>query len=160
VASLRRRELAVVALAIACCTACGAKSGTSAPLETSPAAGPTTNATTVGPIVRRLRAAGYPIYPIAPDDPHSGALFYTQVDWATQHAFKLYVYPFPTASAASAFAKRWSAGDASFLEIVAAGRVVYWATGGEYEFYGGKSETEPLPEKDFRTIVAIADGRR
>ena len=58
------------------------------------------------PIKRRLRAAGYPIYPVGPDDPHAGALFYTQVDWATRHAFLFYVYPFPSAAAAAAFAKR------------------------------------------------------
>ena len=151
-------------LAVILLTGCGGKAHTS--IDTSPrpvVTPPEPTAALTDPIKRRLRAAGYPIYPVAPDDPHSGAVFYTQVDWATQHAFKFYVYPFPTASASAGFAKQSTAGQerfANFSKVAVAGRIVYWASGGQYECYGlpATCETEPIVEKHFRAIVAIAKG--
>jgi hypothetical protein len=143
---------------------CGGKARVADTGTVSASAAPDSTAALTDPIERRLRAAGYPVYPIAPGDPHAGALFYTQVDWATQHAFKFYVYPFPTASAATAYAKQSTAGQerfASFSKVATAGRIMFWASGGQYECYGlpATCETVPIVEKHFSAIVALAEGR-
>jgi hypothetical protein len=149
-----------VCVAVILLAGCGGKMRIAQPTSTPIAVDP--NAAVTVPIERRLRAAGYPVYPVGAEDPHAGAAFYTQLDWTTRHAFKLYIYPFATASAATAFERHWATSSsgkfASVFKIAVAGRVVYWANGGEYECYG-ECETEPIVERHFEAAVALAEGR-
>jgi hypothetical protein len=146
-------------------TACGTTATPAPPRRPNPPrASPLTlgkNSPALGPIERRLRAAGYPIYPISPDDPLHEAAFSTQVDWTTRRAFQLYVIGFPTRHAARAYYTRWHASAkryAATFAIELHGRTVYIGST-IHELYGGRVEPGTLPHPDFHAIVTVADGR-
>ena len=125
---------------------------------------PVPSADTLGsltrPVTRRLERDGYAVYARSPYDPFPDSSVYVEVDWTSGHAFKFWVVPFPTTGSAAAFtpsakeAKRF----ARSTLVARAGRIVYLAST-EQECFGGTCETEALPSRDFRTVLALAEGR-
>ena len=112
------------------------------------------------PVTRRLERAGYAVYKRGPYDPFPDSSLYVEVDWTSGHAFKFWFVPFPTTGSAASFtptakeAKRF----ARSTLVARAGRIVYLAST-EQECFGGACETEALPPADFRTVLALAEGR-
>jgi hypothetical protein len=163
--SATRAGAVLACVAIFGLTGCGAQTRT-ATNATARGLNADPSARIADPIKRRLEAAGYAIYPRSTSGPR-GALFYVDVDWTTQHAFRLYISVFPSTAAATAyFGEQRRNGErfARTYRIAAVRRIVYEAVGGEFwggmSPTGGRTETGALPAKDFRAVVAIATGRR
>jgi hypothetical protein len=116
-------------------------------------------------IRHRLTAAHYPIYELSPANfqpPRPAQAFYTIVDYASQHAFELLVYVYPTRATATTALDRDIAhiekyGIPGASKIGLAGRVEYLGTTGPLNKTGGMAPA--LPPKRFSYIVALAEGR-
>jgi hypothetical protein len=115
-------------------------------------------------IKHRLQAAGYPVYPpAAPSSfrPAPQASFYTIADYASSHAYELFVYVFATRSDASTAYDRYAAqlariGTAGANKLLLAGRVVFLGATGPLNQSLGPAPT--LPVKHFNALVAFAEG--